>query len=130
MKVSDGMTPAILSVGPSHTLQQAAQMMAERNVGSAVVLDPESPGPGIITERDVLRAVARSEDAQSTMVADHHADDLTVAHPDWSLEEAAATMMRGGFRHLIVCDDEGEVVGILSMRDIVRIWVSERLSAM
>lgn len=130
MKVSDAMTAAVLTVGPGHTLQQVSELMAERNVGSAVVLDPDGEGPGIITERDILRAVAAGEDTGTALVDQHHVDELTVAHPEWTIEEAAATMMRGGFRHLVVCDDDGTVAGVLSMRDIVRVWVGERLPAM
>jgi CBS domain-containing protein len=129
MKVSDGMTEVVVTVGPEHTLRQVAERMAERNVGSAIVLDPDGEGPGIITERDVLRAVAAGVDPETAIVADHHVDDLTVAHPDWSLEQAATSMLRGGFRHLVVCD-AGEVLGIMSMRDIVRMWTSERMPAM
>ena len=58
MQVRDGMSTVVLTVGPSHSLQEAARLMAERNVGAAVVVDPESPGPGILTERDILRACA------------------------------------------------------------------------
>lgn len=127
MRIRDGMTPIVLTVGPEHSLQQAAEMMGERSVGAAVVLDPEGPGPGIITERDVLRAVASGVDPADARVADHHVDNVTVAAADTPLEQAAETMLRGGFRHLIVVDPDGvEVIGIISMRDIVRMWVAER----
>jgi CBS domain-containing protein len=98
--------------------------MAERLVGAAVVLDPDAPGPGVVTERDVLRSVAAGEDPDREIVADHLTSDLTFASPEWSLEYAAAAMVRGGFRHLIVVD-HGELVGMLSMRDIVRSWTAE-----
>ncbi len=57
-------------------------------------------------------------------MADHLSSDLTFAAPDWSLEAAAEAMVRGGFRHLVVVDG-GELIGILSMRDIVRCWVQD-----
>jgi CBS domain-containing protein len=95
--------------------------MSERNVGAAVVLDPEAPGPGIVTERDVLHSVGTGQDPDSERVADHLTSNLVFASPDWSLEEAAAAMVRGRFRHLIVVD-HGEVTGILSVRDIIRCW--------
>jgi CBS domain-containing protein len=98
--------------------------MAERRVGAAVVIDPEQPGPGIITERDLLQAIGDGQDPDRERVADHLSSDLTFAAPDWSLEAAAEAMVRGGFRHLIVVDG-GEMMGILSMRDIVRCWVSD-----
>ena len=57
----------------------------------------------------------------SNVVADHRTGDVVFASPDWTLEQAASAMVRGNFRHLIVVD-EGEVIGLLSMRDIVRGW--------
>ena len=95
--------------------------MAERKIGAAVVLDPEAPGPGIITERDLLESIGAGEDPDRELVADHLTDDLVYASPDWSLEHAAAAMIHGGFRHLVVIE-QGELAGILSMRDIVRCW--------
>ena len=124
MHVRDGMSKVVLTVGPHHTLREAARLMAERRVGAAVVLDPDSPGPGIITERDLLESVGRGEDADAERVADHLTSDIGFAAPDWSLEEAAVAMVRGGFRHLVVTDG-GDVGGLLSMRDIVRCWTDD-----
>jgi CBS domain-containing protein len=121
MHVRDGMSNVVLTVGPGHTLRQASAQMAERRVGAAVVLDPDGMGPGIITERDVLISVARGENPDEEHVADHLTSELVFATPDWSLEQAAVAMVRGGFRHLVVVDG-GETVGVLSMRDIVRCW--------
>jgi CBS domain-containing protein len=124
MQVRDGMSSVVLTVNPGHTLREAACLMAERSVGAAVVMDPEQPGPGIVTERDVLQAIAAGQDPASVRVEDHLSSDLTFAAPDWSLERAAEAMVRGGFRHLIVVDGS-EMQGILSMRDIVRCWVRD-----
>ena len=124
MRVSDGMSHVVVTVGPQHTLRDAARLMAERRVGAAVVLDPETPGPGIITERDLLVSTGRGEDPDTERVAEHLTSDIVFAAPDWSLEEAAVAMVRGGFRHLVVVDG-GEMVGVLSMRDIVRCWVQD-----
>ena len=121
MQVSEGMSTVVLTVGPDHTLRDAARAMAERRVGAAIVLDPEQPGPGILTERDVLEAIAAGESPDSERVCDHLSQNLTFAEPSWSLERAAEAMVRGGFRHLVVVDG-GETVGVLSMRDIVRCW--------
>jgi CBS domain-containing protein len=87
-------------------------------------MDPDSPGPGIITERDILVALGAGEDPDSEQVADHLTRDVVFAAPDWSLEEAAAAMVRGGFRHLIVLQ-RGETVGVLSVRDVVRCWTDD-----
>ena len=124
MQVRDGMSSVVLTVNPGHSLREAAGAMAERRVGAAVVMDPEQPGPGILTERDILQAIASGQDPDRERVADHLSAQLTFAAPDWSLEAAAEAMVRGGFRHLIVVDG-GEMKGILSMRDIVRCWVSD-----
>lgn len=124
MLVSDGMSREVLTVGPGHTLREAAAAMWRRGVGAAVVVDPEAPGPGVITERDILRSVADGDDPDQERVADHLTANLTFARPDWSLEHAAATMVRGRFRHLAVVEGS-ELVGILSMRDIVRVWCGD-----
>jgi CBS domain-containing protein len=124
MRVQDGMSTMVLSVGPGHTLRAAARLMAQRKVGAAVVIDPESAGPGIITERDILLSLGQGEDPDSELVANHLTSELVFANPQWSLEEAAAAMIRGGFRHLIVIDG-GEIAGILSVRDIVRCWTGD-----
>ncbi len=127
MQVRKGMSREILTVGPGHTLRQASTLMAERNVGAAVVNDPEGMGPGIITERDILISIGRGEDPDTERVADHLTSDLVYAAPEWSLEQAAGAMVRGGFRHLVVIED-GETAGILSVRDIVRVWTDDGAS--
>jgi CBS domain-containing protein len=98
--------------------------MSERKVGAAVVIDPDGHGPGIITERDILISLGSGQDADRESVAEHLTRDVVFAAPDWSLEEAASAMVRGGFRHLIVLD-QGETVGILSVRDVVRCWTRD-----
>lgn len=124
MQVRKGMSDVVLTIGPEHTLRDAAAAMAGRNVGAAVVIDPEAPGPGVITERDILHSIARGEDPDAERVADHLTSQLTFAAPDWSLEQAAVAMVRGGFRHLVVVQG-AELVGMLSMRDIVRCWTED-----
>jgi CBS domain-containing protein len=121
MQVSQGMSSLVLTVGPGHNLREAAYQMTERKVGAAVVIDPDSPGPGIITERDILMSIAEGQDPDKELVQDHLTDDLIVAAPDWSLEQAAETMIQNGFRHLLVVEGS-ELRGVLSMRDIVRCW--------
>jgi CBS domain-containing protein len=124
MQVREGMSPTVLMVGPEHTLRAVARLMSIRKVGAAVVIDPDAPGPGIITERDILTSLGSGQDPDAERVADHLTADVVFAAPDWSLEEAAAAMMRGGFRHLIVLE-RGETVGILSVRDVVRCWTED-----
>lgn len=124
MLVSEGMSEVVLTVGPDHSLRDVAAAMWDRQVGAAVVMDPDAQGPGVITERDILRSVAGGESPEDERVGDHLTANLTFAHPDWSLERAAATMVRGGFRHLVVVEGS-DLVGVLSMRDIVRVWCGE-----
>ena len=124
MYVRDGMSNAVLTVGPGHTLRDAASLMCRRHVGAAVVVDPDAPGPGVITERDILHSLGHGEDPDKELVADHLTSNLTFASPDWPLERAAAAMVRGRFRHLIVVD-RSELIGVLSMRDIVRVWIGD-----
>ena len=127
MQVRDGMSTMVLTVGPNHTLRQAAHAMAQRRVGAAVVVDPDAPGLGILTERDILRTGVGGQDPDAEHVDDHLTADLVFAAPDWSLEQGAAAMVRGGFRHLVVID-EGEASGVLSVRDIVRCWTDDGAS--
>jgi CBS domain-containing protein len=124
MQVRDGMSSVILTVGPGHTLRDAAKAMSERKVGAAIVIDPDQPGPGIITERDLLESLGKGQDPDSELVSDHLSSNLTFAASDWSLERAAEAMVRGGFRHLVVVEG-AETIGILSMRDIVRCWTAD-----
>jgi CBS domain-containing protein len=121
MNVRDGMTKVVLSVGPAHTLRQAARLMSGLQVGAAVVIDPSHPGIGILTERDVLDSVGAGQDPDAEVVSDHRTADVVFASPEWTLEQAAGAMSAGNFRHLIVIDGH-EVVGLLAMRDIVRCW--------
>ena len=121
MNVRDGMTNVVLTVGPAHTLREASRQMSARHVGAAVVTDPEHAGIGILTERDILDSVGAGQDPDTELVADHRTDDVVFASPGWTLEQAAAAMVRGNFRHLVVIEDH-EVIGLLSMRDIVRCW--------
>jgi CBS domain-containing protein len=124
MQVREGMSSLVLTIGPGHTIRDAATRMTERGVGAAVVVDEEQPGPGIITERDILQSIGSGQSPDTERVCDHLSPKVTYAAPDWSLERAADAMVRGGFRHLVVVD-RGEVIGVLSMRDIVRCWTGE-----
>jgi signal-transduction protein with cAMP-binding, CBS, and nucleotidyltransferase domain len=124
MQVRNAMSTSILTVGPGHTLRDAARAMADRRVGAAVVIDPEGGGPGIITERDVLISIGAGEDPDTELVGGHLTADIVHASQSWSLEEAAVTMVQRGFRHLVVIE-AGDVVGLLSMRDIVRCWTDD-----
>lgn len=120
MQVRDGMSSSVLTIGPHHSLREAAQRMSQRQVGAAVVLDADT-GIGILTERDILVSIGQGQDPDTERVTDHLTGDLVFATPDWSLEAAAEAMVRGGFRHLVVLEGD-DVAGMLSVRDIVRCW--------
>jgi CBS domain-containing protein len=126
MKVAEGMSDRVLTIGPAHTLREAARMMAARKVGAAVVVNPEDSGVGILTERDILNSVAAGESPDAELAAHHCTQDLVFAARDWTLEDAAVVMVHGGFRHLVVVEGQ-EVIGLLSMRDIVRVWSMARV---
>ncbi len=127
MLVRDGMNPIVVTAGPDHTLREAARRMTAHGVGAAVVIDEQLPGPCIITERDILHSNGVGQSIDTERVGKHLTSEVVYANVDWSLEKAAEAMVRGGFRHIIVLDGS-EVVGILSMRDIVRCWTSEGAS--
>jgi CBS domain-containing protein len=125
MQVRDAMSQAVLTVGPEHTLRQAAQLMSARHAGSAIVVDLDGPGIGIITERDILNAIGAGLDPDTERTAGHITWDVVYAGPSWTLDDAASAMVRGGFRHLVVVHDD-DVLGVISVRDIVRIWSQQR----
>jgi CBS domain-containing protein len=128
MQIRDGMTAVVVTVGPDHSLCAAAKAMSDRGVGAAVVIDPDQPGPGILTERDILDSLAAGQVPADEKVGDHLSTELTFADPTWSMERAAEAMVKGGFRHLLVVDG-GELTGMLSMRDIVKCWVTDGASS-
>jgi CBS domain-containing protein len=121
MRVRDAMSTVVLTIGPEHTLREASRQMSARKVGAVAVHDPDGNGIGILTERDILHALGAGQDPDTERAGAHLTSELVFAAPEWTLEAAAEAMLRGGFRHLIVLDG-GEVVGIVSVRDVVRAW--------
>jgi CBS domain-containing protein len=119
MLVRDGMSTVVLTIGPTHTLRHAARLMSARKVGAAVVIDPDTSGIGILTERDILDSIGSGQDPDAERAEHHLTGDLVFATPAWTLDSAAEAMIRGGFRHLVVLEHD-EVVGIISVRDVVR----------
>ncbi|MFW6693819.1 cyclic nucleotide-binding/CBS domain-containing protein [Streptomyces sp. MAR4 CNX-425] len=125
MLVRDAMSTVVLTIGPAHTLRQAARLMSARHVGAAIVLDPDTSGLGILTERDILNSVGAGQDPDVEKAGDHTTTDVVFAAPGWTLDDAAEAMTRGGFRHLIVLAD-AEPAGVVSVRDIIRCWTPQR----
>ena len=116
MKVSEIMTPAAVTDRPDDTLTEAARKMWEQQTGSLVVTDGDEL-IGIVTERDILKAVATGTPLDETRVSDAMTKDVITAHPGMSLREAAGIMTDKWIRHLPVLD-RGALVGILSQRDL------------
>lgn len=116
------MTRELLTVEAATPLQAAAAQMSERNVGAILVLNGDAIS-GILTERDVLRAVAQGE-VEGTSVAAWMTRDPQTVTVDEPGRAAATKMVLGGFRHLPVLE-EGRPVGILSIRDLMRLVVDE-----
>ncbi|NUS13747.1 MAG: CBS domain-containing protein [Streptomyces sp.] len=125
MLVRDAMSTVVLTIGPAHTLRQAAQLMSARRVGAAIVLDTDTCGLGILTERDVLDAIGAGMSPDEELAHAHTTTDVVFAAPQWTLEEAANAMVHGGFRHLIVLDGR-DPVGVVSVRDIIRCWAPRK----
>lgn len=123
MQVRDGMSEVVLTVGPAHTLREAAKMMVAKGTGAALVSDDEMPVPCIVTERDILNSIGRGENPDEETVSERMSEGIVAASPDWSLEHAASEMSTRNIRHLVVFEDGGPI-GILSMRDIVRCWTA------
>ena len=121
--VANHMTKDLLTLAADAKLGDAAKRMAERGVGAVVVLEGERLA-GILTERDILKAVATGFEPDSRV------SDWMTRHPetiesDDTTDHAAALMIHGGFRHLPVVDG-GELKGILSIRDLMRVALEDR----
>jgi CBS domain-containing protein len=121
--VADIMTRDLVSVDPGTSLVEAAQRMSNRHVGAALVLDGEQL-QGILTERDLLRAVASSPIHDQT-VADWMTRHPETIEPSDTTGHAGTLMIHGGFRHLPVLEGQ-RVVGIVSIRDLMRIALDDQ----
>ncbi|MET0512006.1 MAG: CBS domain-containing protein [Thermoleophilaceae bacterium] len=116
------MSRNLLTVEPGARVTEIAQRMVERDVGAVLVLEGQRL-VGILTERDILRAVARGLD-DSSAVADWMTRDPDTLEADESTRHAATLMIHGGYRHLPVMEKD-EVVGMLSIRDLMRIVLDD-----
>lgn len=125
MEIGALITRAVLTVEEDDSFQDAAIWMMERGVGSAVVLKDGKP-TGIITDRDALRVIARGSDFGPMSVRDCVTRGLKTVTGSLDVLEAARIMRDKGFRHLVVTDDEGELAGVFSMRDLVVGLLEER----
>jgi CBS domain-containing protein len=122
VRVADVMTPASVTDSPADTLRSAAERMWRQQTGSLVVMDADQL-VGIITERDLLKAIAQGVDVEKATVGDVMTRDVVTAYPDEALRDAARTMAAHWIRHLPVTA-EGAVVGMLSMRDVTGVFAA------
>lgn len=125
MEIDSLITRAVLTVKEGDSLRDTAVWMMERGVGSAVVMTDGKPS-GVITDRDALRAIARGKDGGDLTVGDLLPGKLTTVPPSLEVLEAARLMRERGFRHLVVVDEEGDLAGVFSMRDLVVGLLAER----
>jgi CBS domain-containing protein len=116
MKVSEIMSKTLTIVEPEATLGEAATMMGKRHVGSVIVIE-EDRLVGILTERDIVRALSQEHDAPGRPVVEWMSKDPTTTSPETGVKEALRQMVDGGFRHLPVMEN-GKVVGMVSIRDV------------
>jgi CBS domain-containing protein len=107
----------LLTVDPGASLRRAAKVMTDRGVGCAVVVEKEKVA-GIVTERDILRAVADDRTMDDAKVEDVMTRDVVSGAPGWEIVRAVKTMTEGGFRHLLVMEMD-DPVGIVSLRDLM-----------
>jgi CBS domain-containing protein len=120
--VGDIMTASLFSIEPTTTVAEAATVMGERRIGSALVMDGDRL-LGIFTERGVVRALGEHFDAAGHPVSDWMTADPVTVPPSTAAEAALGTMLERGFRHLPVADDD-RVLGIVSMRDLTAAGVT------
>lgn len=107
----------LLTIDADGSLRRAAKVMVDRGVGSAVVIENERVA-GIITERDILKAIAADKNLDDTRVEEVMTRDVVSGAPGWDLVKAVKTMTDGGFRHLLVMEMD-DPVGIISLRDLM-----------
>ena len=122
--VSEHMTASLLTVSADATIGEAAAAMGARGVGAVVVLEGDRVA-AILTERDVMKAVAAGKDGSASV------NEWMTSHPDTiepsdTTDHAASLMIHGGFRHLPVVEADGKVVGIVSIRDLMKVALDDR----
>jgi CBS domain-containing protein len=127
VEVSEVMTKEVVTVGPHYNVADVASLMHARGIGSVIVLEDERV-LGILTERDILKVVGAGEDPKNVAAHEALSDDLYTIAPDASVDEAARQMTRAKVRHLPVISED-RVIGILSIRDLVRWSVRDMAEA-
>ena len=118
--VADVMQPALSTVKPDDHLAAAAYLMHQAGATALVVVDEQAMRPlGLITEADIVRAVAEEKDVNDVRIRDLMTTDPTVITAATSVRDAAGSMLAGHFRHLPVVDN-GRLIGIVDIGDVSR----------
>jgi CBS domain-containing protein len=125
MQVRNLMQRPVVSVGPDASVRQAARQMREHVIGSVIVTDGDRLA-GILTERDVLHAVADDRDLDQTSTAELMSRQLVTAGPNWDVGVAASVMTSNRIRHLIVQDND-QLLGVLSLRDVLSVYLPDQV---
>ena len=116
----------VVTIGPSATVREIASLISSRRIGAVVVMGEDKQLAGIVSERDLVKALARDGEAALAMTAsDIMTRDVITASPKTTIDEAMAEMDRGYFRHLPVVEN-GAMVGIISVRDVVRAHIQHQ----
>lgn len=126
MQVRNLMKTPVVSIGPEESLRRAAQVMREHGTGSVVVVEQGDRLAGILTERDVMHAVARLGDVEQARVGDHMTTPVVTASPGWDVAVAATRMSEQNIRHLVVVE-QGRALGVVSVRDVMSVFLPERV---
>lgn len=122
--IRKAMSTDLLEVGADDTIRGTAEAMAKQRITAAIVMPDRSRSyPAIFTEREVVDALAATDDLESARIADHLAPSMTFSAPGWSVKQAAEAMRKGGFQHVVVVD-RYEVRGVIAVRDIVQAWIA------
>jgi signal-transduction protein with cAMP-binding, CBS, and nucleotidyltransferase domain len=125
VQIRNLMKSPIVSVTPEESLRRAAQAMREHDIGS-VVVEQGGEVVGILTERDVMHAAAQLGDIEAARVGDHMTAPVVTASPNWDVAVAATEMTERHIRHLVVLE-HGRALGMLSVRDVMSVFLPERV---
>ena len=115
----------VVKMKPDASVSEAVKEMVRRHIGSVLIVDENDRPIGIFTERDLLIKVIGKNKGLETSLKEVMTPDPIVAREDWSASKALETMISRGFRHLPIVDDQGVLVGIVSIKDIARIFFEE-----
>jgi CBS domain-containing protein len=114
--VAEVMNKSVLTVDPTASIGEAAEKMIEAGVGAVVVMEDMVRIVGIVTERDLMRAVAQRARAAEAKVRQWMTESVVTIEPDTEIHDAAKMMFQRNFRHLPVVNGEGRLMGIASLR--------------